>query len=53
MIYKGVTVKLLCHKCGEPMEHDAIKRQCEYCGHELGMWPRMIDDNEIIFEVVI
>jgi len=54
MIYKEAIVKLLCHKCGKPMIHDMTKRKCEHCGHELGMWPRMIEDNnEIIFEVVI
>jgi len=53
--YAGVSVRLICHKCGQSMKHEIAKVRCEYCDHSLGMFPRVLHDDKdrLIFEVIV
>ena len=49
--YQGVSLRIICHKCGQGMKYEIAKTRCEYCDHAIGMFPRIVDD--YIFEVIV
>lgn len=52
--YAGVSVRIICHKCGQGMKHEIAKTRCEYCDHSLGMFPRVVyEDDKAVFEVIV
>lgn len=42
--YQRVSLRIICHKCGQGMKHDIAKTRCEYCDHSLGMMPRLVEE---------
>jgi hypothetical protein len=53
--YQDVSLRIICHKCGQGMMYEVAKTKCEYCDHTIGMVPRVLYDqnDRLLFEVIV